>query len=426
MTGDYYSDNNYSDPTAGTAPAASQNWWEGPPPPNYTGAWPPPLQPGQQYGSTPGSVTGGTLNVTGQNGQPITSTIPENFTGTVPSTFSSPDALGHQYTYGAPTDTPAAPSAGAPGGGGAAPPSSGQGLTNPSYYAPFTGTQPGFVSPTLPSLPTPPPAFAAPSLSDAENAPGYQFGLQQGEQALQQSKAAQGLLRTGGTLKDILDYGRNAATQNYNNVYNQAANTYQTNYSSQYAPQLLQYQTQAANAQHVADATNTYNQNAYTTAANVFYNNQNSSVCEVSVTRAVGSVERLMRALFVDPNAAQAIDLIQAGNRARADALEKIAAAQARSTEIGGNAQANAAQQSGQAWAGAATQLGQIPQQIQRQQSRILQQKALSQQVIEGAQRLTDLKFSRCRFSTAWRPRRHHRRTAWTSPSLCHGIAQQG
>ena len=33
MTGDYYSDNNYSDPTAGNAPAASQNWWEGPPPP---------------------------------------------------------------------------------------------------------------------------------------------------------------------------------------------------------------------------------------------------------------------------------------------------------------------------------------------------------------------------------------------------------
>ena len=74
---------------------------------------------------------------------------------------------------------------------------------------------------------------------------------------------------------------------------------------------------------------------------------------------------KLARALFVDPNAAQAIDLIQAGNRARADALEKIAAAQARSTEIGGNAQANAAQQSGQAWAGAANQLGQIPQQVQ-------------------------------------------------------------
>jgi hypothetical protein len=98
-------------------------------------------------------------------------------------------------------------------------------IFDPSLYAPFTTPPPVFKQP---------PPFQAPTLDEAAAQPGYQFGLQQGEQALQQSVAARGLLRTGGTLKGILDYGRNAATQNYANVLGQDLGIYNTNLASQY------------------------------------------------------------------------------------------------------------------------------------------------------------------------------------------------
>lgn len=190
---------------------------------------------------------------------------------------------------------PAPAGAGGNGGGGA---NNGQGLFNPALYAPFTGTPPTYVPPTLPNAPQwkTPPAFSyadfqAPTLQEAQNQPGYQFGVQQGEQALQQSRAAQGLLRTGGTLKDILNYGQQAATQNYGNVLNQdegiyntnragALSTYNTNYQTQYVDpynaQILPWQTQAANAQHVADQSYNNAWNQYTNSEDLFFNNQNS------------------------------------------------------------------------------------------------------------------------------------------------------
>jgi hypothetical protein len=101
----------------------------------------------------------------------------------------------------------------------------GTNIYDPSLYTPYTRPAPVY---------TPPPAFKAPTLDEAANQPGYQFGLQQGEQALQQSAAARGVLRTGGTLKGILDYGRNAATQNYANVLGQNLGVYNTNLATQY------------------------------------------------------------------------------------------------------------------------------------------------------------------------------------------------
>ncbi len=69
----------------------------------------------------------------------------------------------------------------------------------------------------------------APTLDEAQNQPGYQFGLQQGLGAYQNSAAARGTLRGGGTLKGLFDYANAAAEQNYSNVYSQNANTYNTN-----------------------------------------------------------------------------------------------------------------------------------------------------------------------------------------------------
>ena len=51
--------------------------------------------------------------------------------------------------------------------------------------------------------------------------PGYQFALQQAQDAIQKSAAAKGTLLTGGTLKDLAGYTAGAASQNYNNIFNQ-------------------------------------------------------------------------------------------------------------------------------------------------------------------------------------------------------------
>jgi hypothetical protein len=203
------------------------------------------------------------------------------------------------------------PNAGGPGTGTAGPLTPGKGLFDPALYTPFTGTPPSYVPPTLPNPPQwkAPPAFSyadfqAPTLAEAQNQPGYQFGVQQGEQALQQSRAAQGVLRTGGTLKDILNYGQQAATQNYGNVLNQdlgiyntnragAVQAYNTNYQTQYVDpyqaQILPYQTMAANAQHVADQNYNSAENAFTNSADIFYNNQNAPYAKLLSLAQLGA-----------------------------------------------------------------------------------------------------------------------------------------
>ena len=61
--------------------------------------------------------------------------------------------------------------------------------------------------------------FQAPTLQQAENTPGYQFALQQGQNALQASAAANGSLLTGGTLNALDSYSQGLADTNYNNIY---------------------------------------------------------------------------------------------------------------------------------------------------------------------------------------------------------------
>lgn len=63
---------------------------------------------------------------------------------------------------------------------------------------------------------------------DIYNDPSYQFRLQQGQDAIQSSAAAQGGLLSGATLKALQGYGQNMASQEYSNAYNRF-NADQTN-----------------------------------------------------------------------------------------------------------------------------------------------------------------------------------------------------
>jgi hypothetical protein len=146
--------------------------------------------------------------------------------------------------------------------------------------------------------------FQGPTMEEAANSPGYKFRVGAGTDALQNWAAARGTLNDSGTAKALEDYGQNAASQEYSNVFKRkydtyttnranAADAYRTNYQTQYidpyvynyqaakdafAPQMatwqarvtpttnaamLGYSTDAANIQHLNDVDNTNAYNDY-------------------------------------------------------------------------------------------------------------------------------------------------------------------
>lgn len=90
--------------------------------------------------------------------------------------------------------------------------------------------------------------FKAPTMEEAQNEPGYQFRLGAGQDALQHSAAAKGLLRSGGTLKDLINYGQNFASQEYGNVFDRSMKDYQAKYGQEkdmFEPQMAEWKTKA-------------------------------------------------------------------------------------------------------------------------------------------------------------------------------------
>ena len=81
------------------------------------------------------------------------------------------------------------------------------------------------------SLTTP---FQAPTAAQAAAQPGYQFQQQQGQQAIQNSAAAKGNLVSGNDMEALNNYGQQTAQSDYNNVYNQSFNTFESNQLNQY------------------------------------------------------------------------------------------------------------------------------------------------------------------------------------------------
>jgi hypothetical protein len=64
---------------------------------------------------------------------------------------------------------------------------------------------------------------------------------------MQRSAAAQGLLRSGGTLKDIIKYGQGMGAQQYQNAFNRAAQSYGINRETaqaMFAPRYSSWETE--------------------------------------------------------------------------------------------------------------------------------------------------------------------------------------
>lgn len=71
--------------------------------------------------------------------------------------------------------------------------------------------------------------FHAPTAAEAEATPGFQFQLQQGLNGLEQQFGATGGGATGGALKALTQYGQNVASTYYQNAFNNALQSYNTN-----------------------------------------------------------------------------------------------------------------------------------------------------------------------------------------------------
>ena len=91
------------------------------------------------------------------------------------------------------------------------------------------------------------PRFAAPTAESLQADPGFQFRLGAGREALEKGAAARGVLRTGGTLKDLLEYGQKFGSQEYEGAYNRALGAYDRDFQaakSEYDPLFSQWQAQ--------------------------------------------------------------------------------------------------------------------------------------------------------------------------------------
>lgn len=118
--------------------------------------------------------------------------------------------------------------------------------------------------------------FQAPTDVTEQNDPGYQFRLQQGQDALQNSAAARGGLLSGGTAKALSDYNQNAASAEYGNVYNRSYNKFTTDYNQFQQGQTNQFNRYAALAGLGQTSAQQLSNSGLTTANNVASINANA------------------------------------------------------------------------------------------------------------------------------------------------------
>jgi hypothetical protein len=117
--------------------------------------------------------------------------------------------------------------------------------------------------------------FSAPTADEAAATPGYQFTLNQGLQAVQNSAAARGLGSSGAALRGAADYASGLANSTYNDVYSRALSTFNANYSSA-ANNVNRLQGLVSNGQNAALGTSAAGSAASNTVAGAAANAGNA------------------------------------------------------------------------------------------------------------------------------------------------------
>jgi hypothetical protein len=138
-------------------------------------------------------------------------------------------------------------------------------IANPGTYTPGEAyNAPDYMAPA---------PFVAPTAAEMGQDPGYQFRLSEGQRALERSGAARGVTNTGGNMKGLLDYGQQAASQEYGNVYNRNLNTYNTNAQNAFQ----QYSTNALKNTSYNQDTEARRSGAFGTNSNLYQNQQTNA-----------------------------------------------------------------------------------------------------------------------------------------------------
>ena len=77
--------------------------------------------------------------------------------------------------------------------------------------------------------------FTGLSVADFMNDPSYGWRLNQGRDIINNNRATSGLLRSGGTLKALTNYGQGAASQEYGAAFNRGLATNQNTFNQNYS-----------------------------------------------------------------------------------------------------------------------------------------------------------------------------------------------
>jgi len=105
--------------------------------------------------------------------------------------------------------------------------------------------------------------FAAPDPQSITKDPAYNFRFDQGVKALGANRAGKGTFLSGETGKALEDFGQKAASQEYDNVFNRALTSYDTNRNNSFQNWAAQYGQRKDKYGFLADENarhNTFNQ----------------------------------------------------------------------------------------------------------------------------------------------------------------------
>lgn len=154
--------------------------------------------------------------------------------------------MGDQWGLTQPVDAPVGGDGGGGNYGGYQPPDRGPlpQLNYPQFTAPTFNAPAPFSYGDFSHDPFAYESFTAPTLAEAQNEPGFEYALNQGVKAFENSKAYLGTYKSGATIKGLNDYARNMANQNYNQVFERKGQTYDKNRANAFGI----YDTNRANA----------------------------------------------------------------------------------------------------------------------------------------------------------------------------------
>ena len=176
--------------------------------------------------------------------------------------------------------------------------------------------------------------FTAPTATQAAATPGEQFELATGNNAIQNSAAAQGNLLSGGTLKGLDAYSQGLASTYYQQAYNNAMGQYQQNYNifnNNQATQGNRLSAIAGSGQTAAANLGSAGANAANSVANTYQSGTNAitqaqqNAANATASGYVGAANAAAGGISGAANSLSSLALLNQLNQGSGPAVNQIA-----------------------------------------------------------------------------------------------------